>query len=64
MHRMSSKSSSFIDRITEEKLRLEAAAARAESGSDRNEFVKKLRQLDVAAHINKWLSSPGLQAPR
>jgi hypothetical protein len=25
---------------------------------------KKLRQLDVAAHVDEWLSSPGLQGPR
>jgi hypothetical protein len=32
-------------------------------GSARNKLLEKLRQLDVAAHIEEWLSSPGLQAP-
>jgi hypothetical protein len=32
-------------------------------GLRRNRLSEKLRQLDVAAHINEWLSSPGLRAP-
>jgi hypothetical protein len=24
----------------------------------------KARQADIAAHIDRWISSPGLQAPR
>jgi hypothetical protein len=51
------------ERLTEEKKRLEAAIGQAESGAARAKRLEKLRQLDVAAHINEWLSSPGLRAP-
>jgi hypothetical protein len=64
MHRIPSTPGSFDIRITEEKKRLEAEAARIKPGPAHNELMKKLRQLDVAAHINEWLSSPGLQSPR
>jgi hypothetical protein len=64
MHRKPSKPGSFIDRIEEQRKLLEAAVVLAESGPARAALMKKLRQLDVAAHLNEWLSSPGLQAPR
>ena len=32
-------------------------------GEERNALLKKARQADTAAHINEWLSSPGLKAP-
>ena len=51
-------------RLTEEKKRLEAEMSLAVPGSARNKLLEKLRQLDVAAHINEWVSSPGLRAPR
>jgi hypothetical protein len=58
------KSPTLYERLTEEKKRLETEATRVGPGSERNKLLEKLRQLDVAAHINDWLSSPGLQAPR
>lgn len=64
MIRMTSKPHSFADRIAEEKQRLEAELAKAEPGPARDSLEKKLRQLDVASHLNEWLASPGLQTPR
>jgi hypothetical protein len=32
-------------------------------GLKRNKLLEKLRQLDVAAQTNEWLSSPNLRAP-
>ena len=58
------KSPTLYERLTDEKKRVEAAAALLGPGLIRNKLLEKLRQLDVAAHINDWLSSPGLQAPR
>jgi len=58
------KSPTLYERLTDEKKRIEAAAAHLEHGSIRDKLLQELRQLDVAAHINEWLSSPGLQAPR
>ena len=51
------------ERLTEEKKRLEAAIGQAGSGAVRDKLLEKLRQLDVAAHINEWLSSSGLRVP-
>jgi hypothetical protein len=64
MHRIPSKPHSFLGRIALEKQRLEAEIARAEPGPALNALKQKLRQLDVAAHVDEWLSSPGLQSPR
>jgi hypothetical protein len=27
-------------------------------------LLRKARQAETAAHLNQWLSSPGLQSPR
>jgi hypothetical protein len=59
-----SNSPTLFRRLTEEKKRLEAEMSLAKPGSARNKLLEKLRQLDVAAHINEWVSSPGLRAPR
>jgi hypothetical protein len=64
MHRESFNSSPFTDRIDEQIKLLEAEIARAEPGHARNDLQQKIRQLDIASHLNEWLSSPGLQAPR
>ena len=64
MVRLTDTVPSLFQRITVEKGRLEAEATRIGPGSAQNKLLEKLRQLDVAAHMDKWLSSPGLQAPR
>ena len=53
----------LYERLTEEKKRLEAAIGQAGSGPVRDKLLEKLRQLDVAVHIDEWLSSAGLRAP-
>ena len=54
------ESPTLYERLAEEKKRLETEMARVGPGSIRHKLLEKLRQLDVAAHINDWLSSPGL----
>jgi hypothetical protein len=54
----------FDNRIAREKKKPEALAAELKPGPERDNLLKKISQLDTAAHINNWLSSPGLQAPR
>lgn len=54
----------FGNRIANEKKRLEALAAEREPGQEHEDLLKEIRQLDTADHIDEWLSSPGLQAPR
>jgi hypothetical protein len=63
MPRFISKSPPLHERIADEKKRIEAAVALLGPGLIRNKLLQKLRQLDVAAHMDRWLSSPGLQAP-
>jgi hypothetical protein len=40
-------------------------AARAmPPGKDRTELLRKARQAETTAHINEWVTSPGLQPPK
>jgi hypothetical protein len=53
----------------EEKWRQQSEAAKNEAkklphGKEREALVRKARQLETASHINEWLSSPGLAAPK
>ncbi len=32
-------------------------------GRERDELMRKARQLQTASHINEWISSPGLRPP-
>jgi hypothetical protein len=57
------KSPTLCERLFAEKKRLELQLELLGPGSVRNKLKEKLRQLDVAVHLNAWLSSPGLRAP-
>ena len=54
----------FEDRIEIEKARLEAQAACLRDGPKKEELLRNIRQLETAARLNEWLSSPGLQPPK
>jgi hypothetical protein len=43
---------------------LKAEAEKLPSGKEREALETKARQLEIAANINQWLSSPGLQPPQ
>jgi len=43
---------------------LKAEAEKLPYGAEREALETKARQLEVAANINQWLSSPGLQPPK
>ncbi len=64
MVRFINNSPTLYERLSTEKKRLETEAGQVGPGSARNKLLEKLRQLDVAAHNNEWLSSPGLQSPK
>ncbi|MGQ0683770.1 hypothetical protein [Bradyrhizobium sp.] len=54
---------------TEERLVQEAEHAKAEAetlppGAERDLLLKKARQTKTAAHIDKWVDSPGLRPPK
>ncbi|MCW2326691.1 hypothetical protein ACVMGC_007891 [Bradyrhizobium barranii subsp. barranii] len=57
------ESPTLYERLIENQKRLKTESDRCPPGAARNKLLEKLRQLDVAAHINEWLSSPGLRAP-
>jgi len=58
-----SKPHSFEDQLAVAKERLEREVAKLPGGSERDVLVRKIRQVDTAAHINAWLSSRGLSMP-
>lgn len=57
------KSPTLYERLADEKKRVGLAASLLKPGAMQNKLLDKLRQLDVAAHVDEWLSSPGLRAP-
>jgi hypothetical protein len=38
-------------------------AAQLPHGKERDDLLRKARQLETASHINEWISSPGLTPP-
>ena len=54
---------SFPDRLAMEAERLREEAKTKPPGPERDELIKKAHQADAAAHIDQWVSSPGLRAP-
>jgi len=53
----------FEENIAAEKAELEAQVAKLKPGPQKDALLRKIRQLDTAAHISEWLSSQGLQPP-
>lgn len=54
---------------TERKWHEQAEALKREAeklphGKEREELLRKARQLETASHMNEWVSSPGLAPPR
>jgi hypothetical protein len=52
------------ERMASEARRLEEQAKTMAPGKDREMLLRKARQTKTAAHINEWLSSPGLMSPK
>ncbi len=59
-----SKPHSFEGRLAEQAVNLKTQADSLPPGPQRDELLRKLRQIDIAAHINEWLQSPGLRSPK
>ncbi len=55
--------STFEYRLAQEAINLRQQASGMPPGIRRTELLRKARQIDVAGELNKWLTSPGLQAP-
>lgn len=56
-------SSKFEYRLAQEAINLRKQAQGMPDSIRRDELLRKARQIDVAANVNKWLTSPGLRAP-
>jgi hypothetical protein len=50
--------------IAAERAKLEAQIAKLKPGPQMDALNRKIKQLDTAARINDWLSSPGLASPK
>ena len=62
-HRRQSVPHTFEANIAAEKEKLEAQLGKLKAGPQMDAVLKKIRQLDTAAHMSEWLSSPGLRPP-
>lgn len=61
--RRKSNDHSFSERLAAHAEKMQQAARQLPAGRERDEILKKLRQLNVATHLEEWLSSPGLAPP-
>ena len=51
------------ERLADEARRLKLKAENLPFGKERDDLIRKSRQAATAAHLNEWLSSPGLKPP-
>ena|ERR1700693_573706 len=51
-------------RLEEQAKRLRKEARGTPHGVEREKLIRRARQAETAAHIQEWLSSPGLQPPK
>ena len=55
---------SFEARLAEQARKLGEKAKALPPGKERDGLMRRARQADIAAHINEWLTSPGLAPPK
>jgi len=55
---------SFEQRLQRAAGEAREAAGKLPDGQQRDALLRKARQAETAAHLNDWLSSPGLQNSR
>jgi hypothetical protein len=64
MQRRSFKQTSPLNRRLEEQAkRLRKEAQGTPHGVEREKLIRRAREAETAAHIQEWLTSPGLQSP-
>jgi hypothetical protein len=54
----------FDERLNVEKAHVQAELECTSPGTQRDVLERKLRQIETALHISRWISSPGLQPPK
>jgi hypothetical protein len=57
-------SKAFEDRLAEQAQTDKQRARMMPPGPERDALMRKARQYVTAAHLNEWISSPGLQPPK
>lgn len=55
------QTSTLLARLEAEARRLREQARKVDAGGERERLLRKARQIDMAASIEGWLSSPGLK---
>jgi hypothetical protein len=58
MKRNRSKPHSFEDRLAEAAAEFEAQARKLQPGNQRDELIRKVRQINAAAHLHETLKAP------
>jgi hypothetical protein len=53
----------FSERLAKVAKQFREEAETKPPGPERDELIKKAHQADTAAHIDQWVSSPGLRPP-
>ena len=65
MRRRFKQTTSLEERIAERAAEIRAQLEALPPGSEERERLeRKARVAEVGAHMNEWLTSPGLQAPK
>jgi hypothetical protein len=64
MKRNCSKPYSFEVLLVEEAAKLKAQARLLPPGNQCEDLLRKVHQINAAAHLNEWLQSPGLRSPK
>jgi hypothetical protein len=63
-YRFKQSAAPLDQRLEEQAKRLRKEAKGTPPGVEREKLIRQARQAETAAHIDKWLTSSGLQAPR
>ena len=53
----------FPDRLAKEAERCRQQAKTKPPGQERDDLLRKARQAEIAARLDRWISSPGLKSP-
>ncbi|WFU44730.1 hypothetical protein QA640_21105 [Bradyrhizobium sp. CB82] len=57
------RAQSLAERLLHEARSARERASSLPPGRERDDLLRQARNADIAAHIDEWLKSPGLQPP-
>jgi hypothetical protein len=58
------QTTSLKERLSAWAADVRAQAEQAKSDRERNDLLRRARQADTASHLDEWINSSGLQAPK